>query len=143
MPPGLSLDLCFHGVLMLYVKFAFKTSKTIILLFSRTAPMLCHRLLSPIQALVLSSSLSHHLQIHIHYKFFSQNTHSLHNKSGVSSLQSARPASITLIRTYSRPVVVTSIDCDHSASTLVLISILKKRLAFHLYYRFVLRGDQV
>jgi hypothetical protein len=120
MPPGLLQDPCFLGVLKLYVKSAFKTCKTINLLSSRTF----------IQPLVLSSTLSHHLQIHIHYNFFPQNTHSLHNKSGVSSIQPTRPASITVIPSYLCPVVVTSTDCDHSPSTLVLMSILKKDCHF-------------
>jgi len=120
MPPGLSLDPCFLGVLKLYVKSVFETCKTINLLSSRMS----------IQPLALSSTLSHHLQIHIHYNFFSQNSHSLHNKSGVSSIQPARPASITVIPSYLRPVVVTSTDCDHSSSTLVLMSVLKKDWRF-------------
>jgi len=137
---GLSVDLCFLGILKLYVMWTLKTSKTIILLFSRTATMFWHRLLSSIQPLVQSSTLSHHLQIHNHCKFISQKTHSLHYKSDVSCLQPAKPANIAIIPSYriSQPIRCTMIFSLESLERkkndeciLILVIYWKKTVLLH------------
>jgi hypothetical protein len=135
---GLSMDLCFLGILKLYVMWALKTSKTIILLFSTTASMFCHRLLSSIQPLVQSSPLSHHLQIHNHCKFFCQKTHSLHNKRDISCLQPAKPANITVIPSYliSRPIrravifVLEILEKNNDECILILVIYWKKSVCY-------------